>query len=69
MCVCEREREREERGREGGRERRREGGVGKEGGGEREAVNIPLFTSGPAALPAAVQQAENTRLALRRLGL
>lgn len=51
MYVSVRERQKRDRGREGKRE----------GGGEREAVNIPLFMHGPAAFTAAVQQGESSR--------
>ena len=51
VCVCKREME-------GRRER------GKEGGREREAVSIPLFTNGPPAFTAGEQQRESIRLAL-----
>ena len=49
-----------------GRRRERE----RKGGGRKErAANLPSFTNGPVALPVAVWQGENPRLALRRLGL
>lgn len=67
MCVCVRT-----RGGVGGgwgwRWRRRE--RERKGGGRKErAANLPSFTNGPVALPVAVWQGENPRLALRRLGL
>lgn len=47
-----------------------EGERERKGGGRKErAANLPSFTNGPVALPVAVWQGENPRLALRRLGL
>ena len=68
VCVCLCKNKGWGRGWGGWRWRRRE--RERKGGGRKErAANLPSFTNGPVALPVAVWQGENPRLALRRLGL